>query len=538
MLAATDGAPVANASIEAARVTRRALGLLPDRPLGARVEGERGDRLRLALALAEGSAAARVVLRLGPQEELVDLAPGEGWRALDLPVPGPADLSLELLADAPADPVAVAVTPPVLVRPAPRPPTVLLITSDTHRADHLRAAGLGVDVDTPHLDALAAWGTLFEDAHSPTNITRPAHVSLFTGVHVRDHGIVDNVSRLADAAPTLAEAFHARGWATLAAVSAKHLAPGPSGLGQGFDAMAAPESGESDVFDAVAACLALLEEAKGRPAFVWLHLFDAHAPYLPRGAWRDRYWDPGRDPADPALPKPPRRPRWAKEVRDLSYLAALYRAEVSALDERLAAVLGHPRLASAVTAFTADHGEHLGVEDGFFGHLWLDRDDLHVPLVLAGPGVPAGARSTAPVTIEHVGRTLLDLAGLDRVPFPGRNLLADPGPGPVHRFAVARNGESVSAERGGWLLVRDLVDRSEGSPLLLLVAGRERLFDLRADPSCRNDLLGAEPARAADLRRALDGFLGERRELAWGIERSPTSAEQAELEALGYGGDR
>ena len=77
-------------------------------------------------------------------------------------------------------------------------------------------AAAGVDIDTPNLDRLTAESVFFEDCFSSTNITNPSHVALLTGVHPRDTGVVDNVTPLAQLAPTLAEAFSDAGWTTLA----------------------------------------------------------------------------------------------------------------------------------------------------------------------------------------------------------------------------------------------------------------------------------------------------------------------------------
>ena len=66
----------------------------------------------------------------------------------------------------------------------------VLLSLDTLRADHLGA--YGGPVATPHLDALAARGYLFEQATSGAPLTLPAHASLLTGVWPERHGVMDN----------------------------------------------------------------------------------------------------------------------------------------------------------------------------------------------------------------------------------------------------------------------------------------------------------------------------------------------------------
>lgn len=526
--------------------TRQAVGLFPGRELVARVELGGGERLAFEAGFpGRGAPGARVWVRVEQDASawthpVPEPRPERPWTAARIDLsdldPGPATLRFGLEPPA-GEPVAAALTVPVLYRPRRDPPTVLLVTSDTHRGDYLGAARSGVDVETPVLDALASRGLFFEDCASTTNITTPSHVTLFTAVHPRDHGVLDNETALAVGAPTLAEAFQAAGWATLAAASASHLGPERSGLGQGFDRYAAPAVNQRLAFDAAVQIDRWIDEVDDRPAFVWLHLFDAHAPYAPPPPWHERYWTEEHDPRDERLPPPPRVPWWAHGVRDLRYLECLYRGAISHLDERIERLFEHPRLAGGWIAFTADHGEYLGVEDGWFNHLTLDVANLRVPLILVGPGVPVGRVST-PVVHADLGRTLLDLAGLAGAEFPGENLLnAVDGGAADPRFAIGRYGEAASVESDGWMLVRHLADHSDRPEPMRFTLGQEQLFHVRADPACRNDLVAEEPDRARRLAALLDEFLAGARPLGWASgERITTDAERRELEALGYGG--
>ncbi len=176
---------------------------------------------------------------------------------------------------------ACALTQPQVVRYDESAPTVLLITSDTHRGDHVGFAGSGVPVQTPVLDALAAEGVVFTDAWSATNVTIPSHAAIFTGLPLRDTHVLSNTDALSSAAPTLAEAFAAAGYATVAAVSASHVSPDWSGLGQGFERVAVSPLDKRSAGETLAHLERWLPDYRGRPLFVWLHLFDAHATYSP-----------------------------------------------------------------------------------------------------------------------------------------------------------------------------------------------------------------------------------------------------------------
>ena len=98
--------------------------------------------------------------------------------------------------------------------PAPPQVSVLLITLDTTRADHLGAYG-SPGATTPHLDRLAAEGIRYQRALSPAPITLPAHASLMTGLYPFEHGVRDNGSfRLSERAVTLAEILQRHGYRT------------------------------------------------------------------------------------------------------------------------------------------------------------------------------------------------------------------------------------------------------------------------------------------------------------------------------------
>jgi arylsulfatase A-like enzyme len=320
-------------------------------------------------------------------------------------------------------------TQPVLAKPAERAPTVLLITSDTHRADHVGFAGSRHDVLTPELDRLAARGLWFSNCVSTSNATQPSHVAILTGESPRDTRVIDNVTMLSGDATTLAERFRDAGWATWAAVSADHLDDANSGLGQGFDRMSAPRDYQRNASDTISRVETWLEGQRGLPVFIWVHLYDAHTPYTPTEPFLAEHWPADKNPFDAALPEA-RVPELARALmpeglRDLDYMRACYRAEVTELDSQLPRLFDHPRLRDGVIAFTADHGESLGAHGVYWDHRGLYPQTTQVPLVLAWPGSPRGMRSDRPVTNVDLARTLLDLAGLPSVEMPGTSLVVE-----------------------------------------------------------------------------------------------------------------
>ncbi len=534
---------------------RLAAGLASDRPLEARCVPSAGDQLRFSVAQPRivagsgGKLSLSLVLSAGrlQRQRRFELEPdprGElPWRELRLELDGfeghETSVVFELAPEG-GRPSLVALGQPRLVRDGAKPASVLLVTSDTHRADHVGAYRQDGWLQTPTIDALARRGVLFEDCYATINSTLPSHAALMTGWFPRDTRVTQNASRLADEASTLAEAFRDAGFATYAVVSAEHLGPLISGMDQGFDRMAQPAGNTWPAAEAIDALEPWLAEAAGQPHFVWLHLFDAHTPYEPPAPFDRRYYPADKDPGDPSLPDPgipdlERRPE-LRGLRDLSFPVAQYAAEVTYLDHQLERVLSHPRLREGVVALTGDHGEVFAHHGTFFDHRGLWPDTLHVPLVIAWPGAPAGTRVSRPVQNVDLGRTLLDLAGLRSVEFPGTNLIsaAERAVGAEEpRFALHAYGSAASITLGRWSLVLALDDyganEQDHMDRHTLV-----LFDRIADPEARIDRAGDEPELARRLREALVRWLqeGQTRSLSSSGQHSAESL--ARLAALGY----
>ena len=436
-------------------------------------------------------------------------------------------------------PALCALTEPKVHVPEQEAGTVLLVTSDTHRADRLGAAG--GRVQTPVLDALAARGVRFERCFSSTNVTLPSHTALLTGRHPRDTRLVDNDTRLAEEARTLAEAFREAGWQTVAAVSAAHLAHDWSGLGQGFDRMLVTRLPDRRAGETITYLNRSLEELDGRPLFVWVHLFDAHAPYLPPAGYAERYYK--GDAWDPALPAPAIDPRHMPDflpgVRDLAYVSAAYDGETSYLDGELARLLERPRIRRGVTAFTADHGESFGEHGVYWDHGELYPQTVRVPLVLAWPGAPEGTRIATPVSNVDLGRTLLDLAGERQIAFPGRNLrlaMQAESVEPLH--LLSSHGTSAATVQWPWLLVLNLAEHRPDAQNIGAAkpAHSYELYDLEHDPECLSDLHGSQGAKARELRTGLVAWLRSAEDLGWATRNRRDAAMQGALQALGYAG--
>ena len=515
-----------------------------DAPLGSRLSFSFGTPSELRRGGPMPKLRVRVTGQGGaPREEVFSLNKDNppSWQTGSLnleSLSGPVNASFSLESSKNAESVC-ALGEVSLQQLGEAPPTVLLITSDTHRADYVGFSGSDVDVRTPFLDVLAKSGVVFEDCATSANVTNPSHVALMTGTHPVQTGVVGNETPLAAAAPTLAEAFREGGFTTWASVSAVHLSHDKSGLGQGFERMSAPERPQRDSMDTIAELIRWLPDAEGQPLFLWLHLFDVHAPYAPPEEWKNMYYPEGANPYDQEMPELHAwaSPKWDPRVRDLEYFEALYRSEITYQDDQLGALLELPRFRDALVAFTSDHGESLGDHEVYWDHRELYPNTLMVPLVLVGPNVPSspeGLRREGAVRQIDLGRTLLDLSGLYGAPFPGTNLLESTNDWDI-RYSMAANGTSAALMLKDWFFAIHLKDHRVNSDSDIILAHEVELYNLIDDPRCLVDLSTEEVERARELRQMLVTWLTSKEQMNWTVTRNYQDLEALEqLAALGY----
>lgn len=380
---------------------------------------------------------------------------------------------------------------------------LLLITVDTLRADALGFAG-ETHASTPTLDQLAATGRVYDNAHAHNVVTLPSHANILTGRYPYQHGIRDNTGFVLDETiPTAATLLHAAGFATGAVVAAYPL-DARFGLNRGFDhyddqlpanqgavRFASTERAGDQV---IARGLDWWRQHAGERRFLWLHLFEPHAPYAP--------------------PEP-----YASQFADQPYLG-----EVAVTDAYLRPLLV-PFLEGSesptMIAFTSDHGEALG-EHGERTHgLFAYEATLKVPLVLWAPGMTPG-RSSAPARHIDLLPTLLEAVGVP-VPddLPGRSLL-----GPADDSATTYFEALTATLDRGWAPLRGIIDQGEKLVELPLI----ELYQLAEDPRELDNRADRQRRRVRALRDRLPA------ESEWPPPRAvaTSSAERAALRSLGY----
>jgi arylsulfatase A-like enzyme len=419
----------------------------------------------------------------------------------------------------------------------PTAPNLVLVSIDTLRADFLGCYGSRRPT-SPSFDALAARGVLFEQAFATSPWTLPSHASLLTGRYPSRNGVQRAGSRLAEDVPTWAGWLRERGFATLGIVNSRWL-DDASGLDRGFTHHRWLEENvrrrePSNGIEIAATWLGL---DPPEPFFLFLHVYDPHSDYrsLPRYERMFRERGDGRIDGSTRQLRAIREGHLKLRGGEGARLRELYAAGVRQFDDQLAQLaraLDESGLASRTfLVLTADHGEEF-LEHGSVLHGRTQFDEvLRIPLVLVGPGLPAGVRVAEPVSLVDVMPTALALlgqpapAGLNGVDLS--RLWTGGGEAPGERFLFGeadwRNDEPGAlrwVRRGDFKLIHDRRN------------GARRLYDLRLDPREQVNVLAEHPRVAEELWSALEAFADGARADDAPAGLAPEDVER--LERLGY----
>jgi arylsulfatase A-like enzyme len=410
-------------------------------------------------------------------------------------------------------------------------PDVVLYVVDTLRADRLGCYG-GPDGISPAIDGLASEGVLFERATAQSSWTKPSMVSVLGGLLTTEHGVRSREPVIPAKLTSVAESFEAAGYRTGAFTANAYLTRS-AGFGRGFETF---EFAHMDARTVTRRAVEwLVDGDDGRPAFLWVHTIDPHAPYEPGAAFRDR-WAPGVAADVGTFAHLRSLAGRAPEVTApfaAQYLA-LYDGEVAQNDAAFGELLQHLRASGrfdgACIVLTSDHGEEFW-EHGVNGHGWdLFEEVLHVPLVVKPPCWRHGGKRVRRL-VQHVdlAPTLLRIAGLAPVESAaGRDLFETT---PVRQRVIF--SEMLYEGRSGFAVRTDDLKLIE--PLSRGFLPGRALFDLAADPGETCNLVEQRPVTAAWLAqegRRLMSLLDRAPRSERSLE--PSAEERRALEKLGY----
>lgn len=303
-------------------------------------------------------------------------------------------------------------------------PHLLVVCVDTLAAGRTSLHGYG-RATTPRLAELAARGTRFDLAVSPSSWTLPATASLLTGLPPNTHGVLgDKRSYLMEGLLTWPERLREEGLVGAAFVANPLVAEG-NNFHQGFEHW--DQQIDADADELTDSLLNWIDtQPRDARWFAYLHLMDPHAPYGAPGEARDRFVEPGDVAAtefrdfDVLLPHQVQSGSVVLTDAEKLHVVDLYDGEVAYLDAALGRLLDalaeRGELERTTILVTADHGEELFEHDRLGHGYSLYEELVHVPLLMAGPGVPEGVRVRMPVGTAAVANTVLHLAGAPLAP--------------------------------------------------------------------------------------------------------------------------
>jgi len=408
-----------------------------------------------------------------------------------------------------------------------------------------------IPVNTPHIDRLAARGTRFTRCYTNSPVCSPARACLAQGVRYERCGVPSNKFNTPGDADTVFKRLRDAGYRTAISGKAdlqkqhhyKGLDGWTPGIGQlGFVESAnqcgkwdAVNSGADRPVDPYMASLyqsglaethkqdfAARREFKGlaahptplprqhytddfcgsqalgmlerwpvdhtgdhpAPWMLWVNFPGPHEPFDPPRCLQERY-----DDVD--FPGPI---NWPDDARpqDHEQLRRNYAAMCEGIDEwvgrLIAQIESRGELDNTLVVFASDHGELLG-DHGKWFKSHPEEASVHVPLIVAGPGIEEGTMHNNVAELIDISATLLTAAGLEMPNnWDARPLPTHGGPPREHACSALNDWTMVVTDQ------HKLITREDGSI---------KLFDLHADPGEMQDIAADEPETVAALRALL-----------------------------------
>lgn len=418
-------------------------------------------------------------------------------------------------------------------------PDVILISLDTTRPDVLGA--YGSTNQTPNIDAFSNSSIRFTQAISPAPLTEPAHLSMLTGYDTLKTGVVSNGTMVPTHLEFISDQLKASGYHTAAFVSGFPL-HSRYGWGAHFDiydddfgdwmglhrlhiiqawdqlVLPAHTLRERRGDTAVSRSINWLNQHSNEQQFLWLHLFDPHAPYEAP----TQTFDPPTD--GPPLTLPGYWPPPHRAITSTDWLLEAYNEEVRYVDTLLGPLFEAIE-EDAIVILTSDHGESLLEHDYLFEHGDnLYDPSLRIPLILRIPN-SNGQVNDCLVSSMDIPATLTELLGLsDPQDRSGPSLMR------AIESPICPERIQLSTTVAARFVESPPVAISARSPIEKLILNPESqdCFDLLSDPNERSPLSPSQCTPA--LMKTIEAIQSV------GETRLPEldSQTQDALEALGY----
>ncbi|MGC9455712.1 MAG: sulfatase family protein [Phycisphaerae bacterium] len=250
----------------------------------------------------------------------------------------------------------------------------------------------------------------------------------------------------------------------------------------------------------------------GRRAVQWLrdqpgdfpwHYFVSfagpHNPFDPPAEYADRWRDVEMPPAIPADHLDDK-PAWVRQrARGISEQESItarrqYAAAIECIDDMVGEILDaladRGELDNTYIVFSSDHGEMLG-DFGLWTKTYPYEPSTHVPLIVAGPGIPAGRTSDALTELNDLNPTICEMAGVGAMAdIEARSFL------PLLRGEANSHRDCVVSAMHNWRMIR--TDRYK-AVIDYGSNGATELYDLSEDPQELRNIASEQPELARDL---------------------------------------
>jgi choline-sulfatase len=415
---------------------------------------------------------------------------------------------------------------------------LLIIMSDQHNRRVLGCYGHEI-VRTPNLDRLAAGGTRFTDAYTPSPVCVPARAAFATGKYVHQIGAWDNAIAYDGTVPSWHHLLRERGHQVVAIGKlhfrskdddngfsdeqiGMHIFEGQGDLlglvrdedmpkrGGSYKMAKLAGPGESmyTTYDREIAARAqvwLREEAQKHAGKPWVLFVSFVCPHFPLTAPPEHfyhYWDQ-------QLPLPKRYERRHERLhpfledyrKSFAYdeffetpervkrAQAGYLGLCSFLDENIGKVLSALSAAGLKdetrVIYTSDHGDNLGAR-GLWGKSTMYEESVAVPLIVSGPGIPAGAQVSTPVNLLDLYPFIIEGAGAASP----RTITAEhPGVSIARTISAPDGTRAIFSEYHGMGSKTAAYMIRKGPHKLVYYADYPpQLFDLASDPEEVDDI--------------------------------------------------
>ncbi len=410
---------------------------------------------------------------------------------------------------------------------------LLIIMSDEHSFETAGCYGHPI-VKTPNIDRLAARGTRFTNAYTPSPVCVPTRAAIHTGRHVHEIRTWDSATPYNGAPPSWGHELLAAGRRSVSIgklhfrsreddngfepeICPMHVVNGVgwiSGLlrdelppnaepSREYAEMIGPGGSSYVDYDrdvCAAACDWLERDAgaSGEPWTCFVSMVAPHYPLTPPKRFYDLYppdqMDARRDPL--AYERHP----FLKQFREFwnfedyftpesrNVARASYYGLISYMDDNVGKILNALEASGiageTIVIYTSDHGDMIG-NHGFWAKCTMYEDSAGVPLILAGPEVGQGKLVDDPCTLLDIYPTVLDVAGLepalDTAPRAGVSLLkAARGEAPDRTILSEYHDGGCQS---GFYMVR-----WDNWKYIHYINYPPQLFDLKEDPLELNDL--------------------------------------------------